>query len=202
MKKIELFVVSAYQTNCYVLHQDQEVLIIDPGARAERMIAAIDADNASVSGIVLTHGHLDHIGAVDDLVAHYGCPVYISEADKPLLSDPRLNESAGGREIIIKSKAKVIPRGKAEIGNFHVEFIDAPGHTEGSVMMIWDENLFAGDVLFKGSIGRTDFTTGSNSQMINTLNEIKSICVDYKVYPGHGEATTLFEEFATNPYLI
>ena len=96
MKKIERFVVSAYQTNCYVLYQDQEALIVDPGARAERMIASIDEKQASVSGIVLTHGHLDHIGAVDDLAAHYGCPVYISEADIPLLTNPRLNESAGG----------------------------------------------------------------------------------------------------------
>ena len=201
MKKIERFVVSAYQTNCYVLYQDQEALIVDPGARAERMIASIDEKQASVSGIVLTHGHLDHIGAVDDLAAHYGCPVYISEADMPLLTNPRLNESAGGREIIIKTKPRAIPYGKASIGSFNVEFIDAPGHTAGCVMMLWNENLFAGDVLFKGSIGRTDLATGSNSQMVNTLNEIKKMSVDYQVFPGHGDATRLFEEFAHNPYL-
>ena len=201
MKKIERFVVGAYQTNCYVLYQDQEVLIVDPGARAERMIAAIDANQGVVKGIVLTHGHLDHIGAVDDLVAHYNCPVYISEADQALLKDPRLNESAGGREIIVKAKPKTIPYGKTKIGNFNIEFIDAPGHTDGCTMMIWDQNLFAGDVLFKGSIGRTDLATGSNSKMINTLNMIKQMNVDFKVFSGHGDSTTLFEEFANNPYL-
>ena len=74
-------------------------------------------------------------------------------------------------------------------------------HITGCVMMLWDQNLFAGDVLFKGSIGRTDLAAGSNSQMINTLNEIKKMSVDYQVFPGHGDATTLFEEFAHNPYL-
>ena len=201
MEKIETFVVSAFQTNCYCLFNGHDVLIVDPGARADRMIASIDAQQGHVCGIVLTHGHSDHIGAVDDLTAHYGCPVYVSEEDKALLKDPRLNYSYGGREIVVKTKTQILKSGPCKIGSFELEIIPAPGHTEGCIMMLWKNRLFSGDVLFKGSIGRTDLPTGSNSRMVNTLNEIKAMNVDYEVYPGHGETTTLFAEFANNPYL-
>lgn len=201
MKKVEKITVGFYQTNCYLLWNDQHVMIIDPGARTERIIKKIEDQEGIVDGVFVTHGHLDHIGAVDECVAHFNCPFYCHDADMELLTNPKLNLSFGEKEIKVKSKPIAVRFSTMKIGTFDVEFIDAPGHTDGCCMMICDEFLFAGDVLFKGSIGRVDMIKGSNSKMTNTLNQIKQMDKDYIVYPGHGESTTLMEEFKTNPYL-
>lgn len=201
MKRVEKLTVGLYQTNCYLLWDEQHVIIIDPGSRAERIIKKIEDQNGIVDAVFVTHGHLDHIGAVDECVTHFKCPFYCHEEDMELLTNPKLNLSAGEREIKVKSKPEAVPFTPMKIGNFAVEFLDAPGHTDGCCMMICENLLFAGDVLFKGSIGRVDMIRGSNSKMTNTLNQIKQMKVDYLVYPGHGESTTLMEEFKTNPYL-
>lgn len=201
MKKIESLTVGMYQTNCYLLHQDNHLLIVDPGAKADRIIAKVLESGKIVDGIILTHAHLDHIGAVDECVKAFDCNYYVNEDDEPLLYDPKLNLSYGAKEIRLKNKPHFIQEGKMKIGSFDLEFVSAPGHTDGSTLMFWENHLFAGDVLFKGSIGRTDMICGSNSKMVNTLRMIQSLQNDYIVYPGHGETTTLSDEFRYNPYL-
>ncbi|MEG0520156.1 MAG: MBL fold metallo-hydrolase, partial [Erysipelotrichaceae bacterium] len=164
--------------------------------------AMIDEKEGIVDGIFLTHGHFDHIAGVDILVKKYHCGVYMNELDKPLLKDPDLNFSADTMNpITIDSAVNGLTPGYHTIANFKFLLIDAPGHSEGSSLMIWDQHLICGDVLFAGSIGRTDLLSGSNSKMMQTLKMLKELDPNYDVYPGHGETTTLLRELQTNPYL-
>ncbi len=200
MKKIDCFVLGMVQVNTYLLWEDNHVLIIDPGSKSLKIQETIDQQNAIVDGIVLTHGHFDHIAGVDAFVKKYQCPVYINELDMPMLQDANLNSSFY-QPVIVNAKATALKQGMNQIGAFTLHAIDAPGHSEGSTLLIWDDNLICGDVIFEGSIGRTDLATGSNTKMIQTLRYIRNnLSSDLKVYPGHGNMTTLDREFRFNPY--
>lgn len=118
----------------------------------------------------------------------------MNDLDVPLLTGPAMNFSIGGPNIVI-SKAQVLTPGEHTIGKFTFRYIDAPGHSEGCSMLLWDDHLFCGDVLFQGSIGRTDLATSSNTKMMQSLKYIKTMDPDLKVYPGHGPRTTLKDEF-------
>lgn len=200
MKKIDIFVLGMAQVNTYLLWEDNHVLIIDPGSKSPRLQAVIDEALGIVDGIVLTHAHFDHIAGVDALINKYNCSLYMNDLDIPLLRDPELNFSIG-QEVIVQTLPKTLLPGHHKIGAFEFEFIDAPGHSEGCSMLLWDNNLFCGDVLFQGSIGRTDLATSSNSKMAQSLRKIKTLDSQYVVYPGHGPKTTLAQEFLYNPYL-
>lgn len=200
MKEIKTYVLGAVQVNTYLLWNDNHVLIIDPGSRSPRLQEAIDERNGIVDGVVLTHAHFDHIAGVDTLIKKYHCDLYMNDLDVPLLTDPRLNFSLG-QDVVVEAKPKILMPGEHTIGAFTFTFIDAPGHSEGCSMLLWEQNLFSGDVLFQGSIGRTDLATSSNSKMAQSLRNIKTMNPDYVVYPGHGPKTTLKEELLYNPYL-
>lgn len=203
MKKIETYVLGNLQVNTYVLWNDNHVLLIDPGSKSKKLQSILDENNAIVDGIILTHGHCDHIAGVDAFASKYHAKVYIHEYDLPLLSDAHLNLSNYmGEGFVVKSKAEVLEEGMHTIGNFTFEFILASGHSEGSAMLIWEQYLICGDVLFQGSIGRTDFFTSSNTKMYQSLQLLKTLNPDLIVLPGHGPKTTLLQELTTNPYLI
>lgn len=203
MKKVETFVLGMVQVNTYLLWNDGHVLIIDPGSNSPKIRQAIEEEQGIVDGIVLTHGHFDHIAGVDVLVQTYHCPLYINDLDRPLLSDPSLNcsQGMGMQEVIVKTKAKSLHPGIQQIGSFTLTCIDAPGHSEGCSMIQWEDQLFAGDVLFAGSIGRCDLPGGSNTKMMQSLRLFHQMDANLKIYPGHGPATTLQQELLTNPYL-
>lgn len=203
MEKIEQYVLGMVQTNCYLLWQNQHVIIVDPASKAAKLKQYLKDQNAIVDAVVLTHGHFDHIAGADSFVKEFHCPLYISEIDAPMLKDPYLNVSQGlvGQEVIIETKPKYLRINTMRINEFEFEVIEASGHTEGSVMLLWNEHLICGDVLFQGSIGRCDLPTASNQKMYQTLQKIKTMNPDLKVYPGHGPTTTLMEEFMHNPYL-
>lgn len=203
MKKIETYVLGMVQVNTYLLWQDEHVLIIDPGSASLQLMQAIDAKQGIVDGIVLTHGHFDHIGGVDALVEKYHCNVYINEWDLQMLKDSYLNASAcmGLPEVIVKADAICLNAGEHTIGSFAFRFLYAPGHSDGCAMILWDNNLFSGDVLFAGSIGRTDLPGGNLGKMMNSLKVFATMDPDMKIYPGHGPATTLKQELKFNLYL-
>ena len=200
MKDIQCYVLGMVQVNTYLLWKDNHVLIIDPGTASKRLFEAIDERQGIVDSIVLTHAHFDHIGGIDAIVKKYQCPLYMNDLDEELLTNSRLNFSIG-EEIIVHTKPETLLPGIHTIGNFEITFIDAPGHSEGSSMILWDDNLFSGDVLFQGSIGRTDLATSSNTKMMQSLRKIREMDPNLKVYPGHGPATTLKDELLYNPYL-
>ncbi|MEE0830924.1 MAG: MBL fold metallo-hydrolase [Longicatena sp.] len=200
MKEIQRYVLGMVQVNTYVLWNDNHVLIIDPGSKSKKLQSVLDEAGAIVDGIFLTHAHFDHIGGVDAFAKKYNAPLYMNELDAPLLSDPRLNLS-GYDPLVVLTKPNFLMPGKQKIGTFEVTIYDAPGHSEGCSMLEWENNLFSGDVLFQGSIGRTDFYTSSNTKMMQSLKRIKEMNPDLVVYPGHGEATTIKNELQWNPFL-
>lgn len=204
MTKIDSLVLGPYAANCYLLWKDRHVLIVDPGTKSNKIHQLILMADGIVDGIYLTHGHFDHIAGVDAMVEQYHCPVYMNELDIPLLTNPDLNVSAdsGWGKVIIQSKVNGLKPGENHIGAFTFTLVDAPGHSEGSSLMLWENHMICGDVLFKGSIGRTDLIGGSDMKMMQTLRMIRNLNPDYRIYPGHGEETTLWEELKTNPYLM
>ena len=196
MKKIDVFVLGMVQVNTYVLWNDNHVLIVDPGTANAQLMQKIEEAGAIVDGIVLTHGHFDHIGGVDKLVERYHCSLYINANDQAMLN------FSYGEPVIVQTKPLDLLPGKQTIGAFDLFVIDAPGHSEGSSMIQWDDCLFCGDVVFQGSIGRTDLATGSNSKMMQSLKMMKeTLDGDLKLYPGHGPTTTWKQELLTNPFL-
>lgn len=200
--KIETYPLGIYAANCYVITEGQHALIIDPGGKGKTLVSKLKEENICVDAILLTHGHFDHIGGVSYMQEQFSCPVYVEEEDVKLLKDTHLNCSMVGREATVSKDIRTFDIGSNVIGTFTCEVIYTPGHTDGCVLLQFDEHLFSGDVLFKNSIGRTDLPTGSQSKMINTLKIIKNLEPSLHIYPGHGERTTIQEELLANPYLL
>lgn len=198
MKKVKKLVLGNLQTNTYILEENNHCIIIDPASNPKRILENVK--DLVVDGIVLTHGHFDHIKAVDRLVKELKCDVFISEYDEALLRDSSKNMSIFEEPFTVQSKVKHF-NSITNIGPFQFKVMEASGHTKGSVLIMIENIMFCGDVLFKEGIGRCDLFSGSLNQMKATLNEIKKINQDYILYSGHGEDSTLFEEFKSNPYL-
>lgn len=200
--KIKKFVLGMMQTNCYLIEDRDNSIIIDPGDDYKFIEDYLVSNNLSISAILLTHGHFDHIGAVDNLVDIYKCPVYLHKNDVSTFYDDSLNLS--NYYTPLKMITKVIEVDESLIINdFLIKFINLPGHTPGSCFIVFDDYnvIFSGDVLFKGAIGRYDFPNSSVEQTEDTIARIKTINKDYLIYPGHGDSTSLFYEKINNIYL-
>ncbi|PKM87905.1 MAG: hypothetical protein CVU85_05025 [Firmicutes bacterium HGW-Firmicutes-10] len=200
MMKIETYPLGVYQANCYVVSQDDQVLIIDPGSKSDYLISKIP-ESAKVLAVLLTHGHFDHFAAAADLAKHYDVDIYIHTEDEELLSDPLKNYS-DHRNVTCVDRVTAFDDHYLKIGPFKINVFHTPGHSPGSVCYMIDSHLFVGDLLFKNSIGRTDLYKGSNFQMMESLQFICSLDGDIKVYPGHGPLTKLVLEKAQNPYIL
>ena len=210
-----------FETNCWILSTgaNQECLIIDPGMAKPDLVAAImdkiSKHDLKPVAVLITHGHIDHFFTLVPLTKATPLRTYISTQDRYLLSDPlkslmqdgptkHLIDSFGPKDF--KEPDEVIELAdfqKFEIAGLTIESILAPGHTKGSLMFeINDEQLISGDVLFAGSIGRTDLPTGSASDMRKTLKERVLTLPDHlNVLPGHGPQTTIANERRNNPFL-
>lgn len=196
--KVETYVLGPLQTNTYLLQIDNDVLLVDPASKAEKLIEILGERN--LIGILLTHGHFDHIKAVDGLYDKYHCPVYMHKDDEMLARD-KSSGSMFGLVSYISCPIIHIEEGINKIGPFEFEVIYTPGHSEGSVIYVFDDCIFTGDTLFKGSIGRTDLKGGSFSTIKQSLQIFKSFDKNYIIYPGHDLSTTLYEELNFNPFL-
>ena len=182
-----------YQVNTYLLFNDAgEALVIDPGYEADAILDALEGK--PLKAIVLTHGHFDHVGAVKELVAETGCEVYIHAAEATL--PPMMT---AGELYYTRTYAEgdtVTP-----ISGVELKVLHTPGHTPGSVCLLWGDQMFSGDTLFEGSCGRVDFPGGDPQEMLKSLRRLASLQAEYQVHPGHGESTTLNREKGYNPYL-
>ena len=187
-----------YKTNCYILKENGDALIIDPGFHGYRIMKEIG--EANPVGIILTHGHADHICAVDALVEHYHISVYMHPMDDALLRVKRRMPS--GYKERFTSPYIALEEGPLQIGPFSLNVWEVPGHSAGSVCIGYQYILFTGDTLFKGTIGKVNTYNGNPVAMKATLEKIKTFNPAYVVYPGHGASTTLAYELATNPYLL
>lgn len=199
MEEIIRLTLGAFATNCYLVKENGHVLIIDPASRMDKILNHI-SENETVDAILLTHGHFDHIGAVDKLHAHFQCPVYLNENDEELARNEKLN-SLAHFHASLHCPLHYLSDGTIKIGNFELTVTEAPGHTAGSILIQYRNHLFTGDVLFKRGIGRTDLYSGNNSAMKNTLRLFNTMDENLLIYPGHDELSVLKEELLYNPYL-
>ena len=201
--KIKTFVLGVMQTNCYIVSNDENhCMIIDPGAQGKKVAKYLEENELVLDAILLTHGHFDHIGAVDYLYDKYHCPIYIHHEDIEMLTNSRLNLSYLEKQFSLS--APVTPASEhMEISGFKICWFHLPGHCPGASMIyLEDENvIFSGDVLFNGSIGRFDFPNSSKYDTLTSIEKIKTFNFDATLYPGHGPSTTLKSELLSNPYL-
>ncbi len=192
-----------YEENCYIVVDKDDVTIIDPGFNYDKIVEYLTANNLSVTRILLTHGHIDHIGDIDKLNKKYpNCPIYLNDHDIPFLYDATLNVSKmNGKPKIYKEDLNIIPVFKEiVIGDY--KMYPTPGHTIGSMIIEKNDFLFTGDTLFKGTVGRTDLPTGNINDLNTSLLFIsKSFSKEKKILPGHYDYSTIKEELKNNPYL-
>lgn len=199
MEKIERHVLSMMQTNCYLIKENGHVLIVDPASSTQRILSHLD-ENDVVDGILLTHGHFDHIGAADMLRKKLHCPVFVHLFDEKLARDKTIDRF--GLDVVINGPVQYYQDGKMKIGGFELTILHTPGHTDGSVCIGYKNHLFTGDTLFKCSVGRCDLYSGSDSKLKQSLKALCSFHPDTLIYPGHGDVTVLSDELKMNPYLL
>ena len=194
---IDVLPIGLYEENGFILHDNGHVLIVDPGRYPKEFQKKINGE--VVDGILLTHGHEDHILAVDDLADLYDCPVYLHEQDQ-ILVDPKqgINHLYGAPIYHVLTKTE----DTMQIGSFMIKVHHTPGHTSGSVCYQYKDVLFTGDTLFAGSIGRTDLYSGNEDEMIHSLHYLMNLPGSLKIFPGHGPASTISLEMKKNPFLL
>lgn len=202
--KIMKLVVGELQENCFILFdENKDAFVVDPGGSSENIIEAIDKNSLNIKYILLTHGHFDHVGAVAALVKKYKAPVYMSKDDRAFLESPKeVRASAFGMQIEAADvDVFVKERDEIPFSEGTIKVIETPGHTLGSVCYLFENYLFAGDTLFNGSIGRTDFPESDHSLMIESLKKLKKLDDEIYVLSGHGPESQISYEKMTNPYL-
>ncbi|MBR6231171.1 MAG: MBL fold metallo-hydrolase [Lachnospiraceae bacterium] len=202
--KIYRRVVGMIQTNVYFIlnEETKELVIADPADDAYALEADISSWGAKPVAIYLTHGHHDHIGAVNELKEKYGIPVVAYETEKALLCDTKANLSAFYGPLTVEPDVLVKDGDKLDYAGFECTVIHTPGHTAGSCCFYFPENkiLISGDTLFKCSYGRTDLPTGSFTDLENSVRRLLSeLPEDVTVCPGHMGFTTIEAEKRYNP---
>ena len=206
MIHIEGLVNGAAQENCYLIYNETNLLIVDPGSEGDRLANEINRTGRKPVAILLTHTHYDHIGAVEQLRNLYNVPVYVSALEQEWLGNPIYNLSGLGShrnmaDLIVQPAEYEFELKKYEIGGMSFEVVPTPGHSIGSVSFIFDDFVVVGDALFKGSIGRTDLYTGDLQQLLYSVKTyLFTLPRELPAYPGHGEATTIGHEIDTNPF--
>ncbi|MFZ3063035.1 MAG: MBL fold metallo-hydrolase [Actinomycetota bacterium] len=183
---LKKLVVGPLETNCYILaaRAGGEAVVIDPGEEGERILEALKEDGLKLKYIINTHGHFDHVGA----------DAYLKEATRAAIC-------FHPDDALVKPDIVLTDGQFLEIKGISITIIETPGHSGGSVSLLIDGKLFTGDLLFSGSVGRTDLPGGSFEALSDSLRKISSLPDETEIYPGHGPETTLGQEKRTNPYM-
>lgn len=205
---VRMFTVGPVQENCYLFRRDgsDRALIVDPGDEEERLLRAIDELGVALDGILLTHTHFDHVGAVAPVARATGAEVWVPEIEKPVLADIMSFVPWPGFGPYESWDAEHTLKGgeRLELAGFEIDVLSTPGHSPGHVTFsIADEEaVFSGDVLFQGSVGRTDLPGGDWPTLLESIRGlVDSLPEDTTVHPGHMGLTTLGAERASNPFL-
>jgi glyoxylase-like metal-dependent hydrolase (beta-lactamase superfamily II) len=193
-------------TNCYLVWDEKtlEAAVIDPGFEDQRISDSINENKLKVKYILLTHGHFDHLGGVNQIRKLTGAKVLIHENDADCLLDPRRNLSvlAGMSMVLEPADGYLKETETVSLGKLVIRVIHTPGHSKGGICLLAEDQLFAGDTLFNTSIGRTDFADGDLNELLNEIEKKLFILDDATtVLPGHGENTTIGYEKMNNPFL-
>ena len=203
MVKVNTLILGPLQTNCYIVREENSAacVVVDPAHAPERILDFAAAEGLTIQALFLTHGHFDHVGAVKTLMEKTGCALWMHKGDYNRRSDPMndylypLHDRDLG-EISFCDDGTVI---QAAGLSFTVH--STPGHSRGSVCYQTEGILLSGDTLFAGGCGRTDLPGGSADAIFISLADLAELDGDIKVYPGHGESTSLAREKRYNPYM-
>ena len=203
MLQIDCLTLGDYQVNCYIVREagSHSCVVIDPGYEAERILNFLQENDLTLDAILLTHGHFDHVGAVKALLLETDCKLFMSENDWKMKKNPLtswmyplagldyegLQPCSEGDEICVAALSFAV--------------METPGHTPGSVCYRCEDVLFTGDTLFDGSCGRTDLPGGDGKTIAVSLQRLKNIPENLRIFPGHGTASTLDDQRRYNPYL-
>lgn len=196
----------ALASNCYIVPgSGNSAVVIDPAASAE-VLAVLETNELTLGGIVITHGHFDHFAGVPELKSRTGAPVYAPALDAEMLKDSDKSWSWFMQGTpFAPAKADVLYENDStfEVSGVSFRVMGAPGHTAGSCLLFCEQYgvIFTGDAIFRNSVGRTDGFSGSYLQQEESLDEIKNIPGNYKLFCGHGDTTDLDTEKKYNPYL-
>ncbi len=205
---VRMFTVGPIQENCYLFRREgsQRALIVDPGEEADKLLHVIDELGVKLDGILLTHTHFDHVGAVAPIARATGAEVWVPTIEKPVLADIMSFVPWPGFGPYESWDAEHTLDGgeKLELAGFEIDVLFTPGHSPGHVTFsIPDERvIFSGDVLFQGSVGRTDLPGADWPTLLESIRTlVDNLPEDTTVHPGHMGLTTLGAERASNPFL-
>jgi len=192
-------------TNCYVVRADDsaaEAVVVDPGAEAARIVDELGALGARCAAILITHGHWDHLGAVADLADATGAPVHMAEEERALLEDvnsfapPELDLRSYTPDVLLQGDETL------EFAGMSFQTLRVPGHSPAHLAYYTDGALFSGDVVFAGSVGRTDLPGADWDTLVESIRMLADrFPPETVIYSGHGPRTTLGAELARNPFL-
>ena len=185
----------AYQTNCYIIWAEgsDSCAVIDPGYEPDTILTRAGLLGKKVEAILLTHGHFDHVGAVREIAAVTDCKVYLCADD---LAMPHQFTAGDLYYTDTYTEGSIV-----EAAGLTLKVLHTPGHTPGSICLLCDGNLYAGDTLFQGSCGRTDLPGGDWAQILQSLRRLKELPDKTKVFSGHGPSSTIGDEKQWNPYM-
>ena len=206
---IKTFAVGMFQANCHTVscQNTQETIIIDPGFddqyTAQNIIDFIDKNALHIKLIINTHGHPDHTCGNNMLKETFNIPILIHKNDAHLLGETgkKIAETFGLKTYSPLADRLLEDGNLIKFGEASLKVLHTPGHSRGSISLVGENEVFTGDTLFAGSIGRTDFPESSSLQMQQSLLKLKALPDRFVVYPGHGPATTIGEEKRSNPFM-
>lgn len=205
---LEMLTVGPFQENCYIVGDEAsgEGVLIDPGDEAARIAIAVEQTNLDISRILITHAHIDHVGAVATLVEEYACPVLMHAEAEPMLAQlPAQAMMMGLRFGKVPSVDGYIEDEEVvKVGGVELRSLYTPGHAPGHLAFYVESEglVLAADALFAGSVGRTDLPGGNMEVLMRSIEErLLTLPDDTRVYPGHGPETTIANEKAHNPFL-
>jgi hydroxyacylglutathione hydrolase len=201
---VDRYELGAIGTNCYVVRRDRgaaETVVVDPGDDATTLRLELARMGARCAGILITHGHWDHLGAVADLAEGTGAPVHMAEAERVALENPQ--EVLAGVSLRPYTPDVLLQGDEAiELAGITFETLLVPGHSPAHLAFHADGCLFSGDVLFAGSVGRTDLPFGDWDTLLESIRTLtERFPPETIIYSGHGPPTTLGDELARNPFL-
>jgi glyoxylase-like metal-dependent hydrolase (beta-lactamase superfamily II) len=204
--KISSLVVGPFQENTYLVEdrETNDAVLIDPGDEGDRIVEMVVRSGANLTAIWVTHGHLDHVGGIAAVKRRYDVPIYLHAADQMLYGEGAIRAAALYRvpfEPPPPATHTLAEGDTLRVGGMLFDVWHTPGHSPGHVILHGQGVMFGGDLIFAGSIGRTDLPLGDPGAMMHSLKRVARIPNDLTIHPGHGPSTTLDRERTSNPFL-